>query len=103
MGSHVYRLLGSGVLKCWEVTKGEQAYSERLAGLTSTWASPVVDGNGRIYFATAGKSYVIQSGPEFKILGTSDLGDANHPSPAVANGRLFFVGLKNIYCVGQAK
>jgi hypothetical protein len=62
-----------------------------------------VDGDGRIYFASAGKSYVIQSGPKFQILAVNDLGDVNHPSPAVAQGRLFLVGAKNVYCIGQTK
>jgi len=31
----------------------------------------------------------------------SDLGDSNHASPAVANGRLFLVGAKNLHCIGK--
>ena len=48
-----------------------------------------------------GKSFVIQSGPEFRILAVNDLGDSNHPSAAVADSRFFLVGLKNLYCVGK--
>jgi hypothetical protein len=59
--------------------------------------------DGRLYFANAGKGYVVQAGPELRILAVNDLGDPNHPSPAVAQGRLFLVGLKNVYCIGQAK
>lgn len=101
--SRVYRLHKPDILKCWDAATGKQIYSEKLSGISSTWASPVADGNGRIYFASAGKSYVIQSGPEFHVLAVNDLGDANHPSAAVAHGRLFLEGMKNIYCVGQRK
>lgn len=31
-------------------------YSKRLDGIFSTWASPVADADGNIYFATAGKN-----------------------------------------------
>jgi len=103
VGPHVYRLLSSGVLKCWEVSSGKEVYKERLADISAKWASPIVDGNGRLYFASAGKSYVIQSGPEFRVLAVNDLGDGNDPSPAVAQGRLFLVGLKHLYCIGQGK
>ena len=103
VGPHAYRLHSPGVLKCWRASTGEQVYSERLAGISTTWASPVADGNGRLYFANAGKSYVIQSGPEFRVLAINDLGDGNHPSPAVAQGRLFLVGLKHLYCIGKEK
>jgi outer membrane protein assembly factor BamB len=103
VGPHVYRLPAPGVLKCWEASTGSKVYEERLAGISTTWASPVVDGNGRLYFANAGKSYVVQSGPEFRVLGVGDLGDGNHASPAVAGGRLFLVGTKNLYCIGAGK
>jgi outer membrane protein assembly factor BamB len=97
---HVYRLHAPGVLHCWRASDGKQVYVERLDGISSTWASPVADAAGRIFFANAGKSFVIRSGPKFEILAENDLGDANHASPAVAAGRMFLVGTKNVYCVG---
>lgn len=100
VGKRLYRLTSPGVLKCYDIADGRRLYAERLEGLFSTWASPIVDGRGRIFFATGGKSYVIQSGPEFKILGVSDLGDGNHPSPAVSAGRMILVGSKNVHCIG---
>lgn len=101
VGPHVYRLHSPGVLKCWEAASGRQLYAERLDGLSSTWASPIADPAGRLYFANAGKSYVIQAGPEFRVLAVNDLGDGSHPSAAAANGRLFLVGQKNLFCVGK--
>jgi outer membrane protein assembly factor BamB len=101
VGPCVYRLHSPGVLKCWDAATGRLVYAERLEGISTTWASPIVDGNGRLYFASAGKSYVIQTGPDFRVLAVNDLGDGNHASPAVANDRLFLVGMKNLYCVGR--
>ena len=103
VASHVYRLYRPGVLECWEAATGKKVYRERLPGISTPWASPVVDGDGRLYFANAGKSYVVQSGPEFRILAVNDLGDGNHPSAAVAQGRLFLVGLKNVYLYREKK
>lgn len=100
VGQHVYRLHTPGILKCWEVATGKLVYAERLEGISTTWASPVVDAQGRLYFASAGRSYVVQSGPEFRVVAMNDLGDGNHPSPAVAHGTLFLVGIKRLYCIG---
>jgi len=100
VGDHVYRLVSGSVLKCWNAKTGEAVYSERLP-VSSTWASPIVDANGNLYFATAGKSAVVQAGPQFKLLATNDLGDGNHASPAVSGGRMFLVGLKQLWCVGK--
>jgi outer membrane protein assembly factor BamB len=101
LGQYVYRLHTPGVLKCWDAATGKQIYAERLDGLSSTWNSPIADANGRLYFANAGKSYVIQSGSEFRVLAVNDLGDGSHPSPAAADGKLFLVGAKNVYCIGK--
>ncbi len=99
VGDHVYRLHSPGVLKCWDLKTGQQVYAQRLERITTTWASPVADGNGRLYYASAGKSFVVQSGPEFKILAVNDLGDPNHASPAVAGGSMFLAGTRQIYCI----
>jgi outer membrane protein assembly factor BamB len=97
----VYRLHRPNVLKCWRAEDGREIYVKRLDRLTSTWASPVADAAGRLYFATAGVSYVIQSGPDFKVLAMNDLGDPNHASPAVSRGRLYLVGTRYVHCVGK--
>lgn len=101
VGEYVYRLHTPGILKCWKLADGEQVYAQRLNKLSSTWASPFADANGRLYFVSGGRSFVIQSGPEFKVLAENDLNDANHASAAVSHGRIFVVGLKKIYCVGE--
>ena len=100
VGELVYRLHRPGILRCWEVSTGKEVYAQRLDGITTTWASPVVDPAGRLFFASAGKSYVIQAGREFRVLATNDLNDPNHASPAVAQGRIFLEGTKDLYCIG---
>lgn len=97
----VYRLHNPNVLKCWRASDGKPMFAERLDGLSTTWASPIADPAGRIYFASAGKSYVIQAGEKFEKLAVNDLGDGNHPSPAVAGERLILVGEKQVWCVGK--
>ena len=99
VNDHVYRLVSGSVLKVWKCADGSQAQTERV-GVSSTWASPIVDGHGRVFFASAGKSVVLDAGPPFKVLATNDLGDANHNSPAVSGGRLFLAGAKHLHCVG---
>jgi outer membrane protein assembly factor BamB len=101
VGRYVYRLHTPGILKCWEVTTGNQVYSEKLERISSTWASPIADPNGRLFFANSGRSYVIQSGPEFRVLAINDLDDSNHASPAVAGGKFFLVGTNSLYSIGK--
>ncbi len=99
VGEHLYRLHSPGVLKCLKLSNGEVLYSERLAGV-SIHASPVAAPGGRVYFASAGKTFVVQAGEKFEVLSINDLGDDAPASPAVADGKLFLKGRKMLYCVG---
>jgi outer membrane protein assembly factor BamB len=100
VGNHLYRLHDNGVFSCWDPETGKRLYNERVPQLSSNWASPVADAAGRIYLASAGTSLVIEAGPEFKILAVNKLGDSNHASPAIADGRLYLLGVNKLYAIG---
>ena len=57
--------------------------------------------DGRLYFATGGKSIVVKVGPEFESFAVTDLGDGGAASPAVAHGRLYIKGSKHLFCIGH--
>ena len=99
VGDYIYRLHNPGLVTCWKLATGEEVYKERLQGITSTAASPIATPEGRIYFASAGKSYVLQAGPVIKVLAINDLGDPCHASPAVSDGMIILKGSKFLYCI----
>jgi len=101
VGDLVFRLQAPRDLSCWQVSEGRQVYETRLDGLSTSWASPIADPEGRIFYANAGKSYVIRAGRSFEVLAVNDLRDGNHASPAVAGGRMFLVGMKDVYAIGK--
>lgn len=97
---HVFRLQSSGVVKVWRLADGVEAGKKKLEKPGSVWASPVLDGRGRLYFANAGRSVVLKAEPALEELAVNDLGDPNHASPAVSKGRFYLLGQKKLYCVG---
>ena len=97
---YLFRTHSPETLKCLDATTGKVVFSERLPGL-SPRVSPVATADGRIYYASAGKSYVVKAGLPLEILGTSDLGDGSDASPAVAGERLFLKGARFLYCIGK--
>jgi outer membrane protein assembly factor BamB len=101
VGDLVYRLQDPKELVCRQVSDGRQVYAERLEGISTTWASPIVDPHGNVFYANAGTSYVIKAGRAFTVLAVNHLNDGNHCSPAVARGRMFLVGMKNVYCIAK--
>ena len=62
----------------------------------------MTDSTGRLFFASAGVSVVVQGGPEFAVLAVNDLGDPNHSSPAVAGDRLYLAGTRHLFGIGEA-
>jgi outer membrane protein assembly factor BamB len=99
-GECLYRLHNPGILKCWKLVDGQQMFAERLNGVSTT-ASLFVTADGRIYCASAGKSYVIKAGPKLEVLAVNDLGDDGPASAAVAGGRIYLKGRRFLYCVGK--
>lgn len=98
VGEFAYRNIGDRV-QCMKLQTGEIVYTQQLKGIHA-WASPVATAD-RIYYATAGRSYVFKAGPKFELLGEGDLGDNNPASPAAADGKLFLKGAKFLWCVRE--
>ena len=100
VGDSVWRTHSPEILKCFKLTDGALAFSERLPGV-STWASPITTADGRIYFASAGRSYVLKAGDKLEVLATNEIGEESRASPAVSDGKIFLRGGKNLYCIGK--
>jgi outer membrane protein assembly factor BamB len=66
------------------------------SGFTSSpWAY-----NGKIFaMSEDGDTYVIQAGPEFKVLGKNSLGEMTLASPAIARGSLVIRTASKLYRV----
>ena len=96
----LYRLLNSGYISCRKLDGGDEVFSQHLPGVSGP-SSPVATADGRIYFASAGKSFVMRAGPKPEILAVNDLGDGGPASPAVADGRIYLKGRRYLYCIGK--
>jgi outer membrane protein assembly factor BamB len=100
VGDFVFRTHNPESLKCIRLSTGELVFNERLSGV-STWATPFATPEGIIYFASAGKSFVLKAGDALKVLAENDIGEDSHSSAAVSNGKIFLRGGKNLYCVAE--
>ncbi len=100
-GDYVYRVHNPGIVKCWDLSDGKQVFSERLPKGVDHSASPFVTPEGRIYFAGAGTTAVLAPGPKYEVLATNELGDPSRASAAVADGRIYLKGGRNLWCIGK--
>ena len=92
----------NGILSCYNLKTGKEYYSrQRLEGMGSLYTSPV-GADGKVYIlGQNGTMYVIQHGPEFKVLARNSLEDSFHASPAVVGRQMFLRGFRYLYCIEQ--
>ncbi len=107
VGDYLYRASPPGTVRCWTVADGRLVYEEPVEGIP-TFPSPIATKDGRIYFASSGKSCVLKAGPKLEVLARNDLGEGERnewtlsgPSAAVSDGRIFLRGPKSLTCVGK--
>ncbi|MGA2618737.1 MAG: PQQ-binding-like beta-propeller repeat protein [Thermoguttaceae bacterium] len=100
-GDYICHVQKEGVIGCLRLSTGEAVSSERLDG-ASKLASPIATADGRVYFVSTGKSYVIKPGPTIEVIGGGNLnGWGNGSSPAVSGGRIFVRDFENLWCIAH--
>jgi len=98
--NRLFRTHNPCVLKAFDLANGKELYAKRLDAL-ATAASPIITLDGLLYFASAGKSYIIRAGDQFDQVSVNDLGDPSAASPAVARGKLILKGEQYLFCIGK--
>ena len=102
-GGCYYTLHDRGFLTCNDPKTGKEIYprqriSSDATGFTaSPWAY-----NGKVFaLSEDGDTYVIQAGPEFKVVGKNSLNEMSLATPAVANGSLIIRTVSKLYRIGK--
>ena len=103
-GDHLYVLYDQGFLACHDARSGKDIYSrQRIARRTSGFTSSPWAYGGKVFcLSEDGDTFVIQAGPEFKVLHKNSLGEMCMATPAIAGGSLFIRTISKLYCVRQS-
>jgi outer membrane protein assembly factor BamB len=98
-GDYYYTLFDRGFFTAHDARTGKEIYGRQrvTADATAFTASPWAY-NGRIFaMSEDGDTYVIQAGPEFKVLGKNSLGEMTLATPAVVGGNLIVRTASTLY------
>jgi outer membrane protein assembly factor BamB len=98
LGDYLYVLYDKGLLACYEAKTGKLVYKrKRLEGANAFTASPVA-ANGKLYcLSEDGDTYVIQAGPEFKVLAKNRLDEMSLATPALVGDSLLIRTASKVY------
>ncbi len=99
-GDYLYVLYDRGMLSCYEARTGKKVYDRERLGPTAFTASPWV-ADGKIYcLSEDGDTVVVQTGPQFKVLGKNSLDEMCMATPAVGEGSLLVRTMTKLYRIG---
>ncbi|MDP3642654.1 MAG: PQQ-binding-like beta-propeller repeat protein [Bacteroidota bacterium] len=85
---YLYNLQVNGQLTCFDALTGEEKYKESLK---EAFTASGIAAGGKLYFSSEdGNIYVIQAGPEFKLLAKNALKDICMATPAISGNTLYF-------------
>ena len=103
-GGRYYTLLDAGLFTCHDARTGAVIYDkQRIDPASGNFTSSPWACNGRIFcLSEEGVTYVIEAGPQFKVLGANSLDEACMASPAIANGSLILRTFKALYRIGKS-
>jgi outer membrane protein assembly factor BamB len=98
-GDMYYTLFDRGFFTSHDARTGKEIYGrQRITSEASGFTSSPWAYNGKIFaMSEEGDTYVIQSGPEFKVVGKNSLNEMTLATPAVARGSLFVRTVSKLY------
>jgi hypothetical protein len=98
-GDYVYVLYDRGYLSCYDARTGKEIYGRQriAAGATAFTASPWANGGKIFCLSEDGDTFVIQAGPEFKVLGCNQLNEMCMATPAALRGSLIIRTISRLY------
>jgi outer membrane protein assembly factor BamB len=101
----LYCCTDRGQLSCFEPKTGKLLYRETLQGTRGFGfsASPVA-ADGKVYLPNeAGEIFVVQAGPEFKLLAMNKMGETCMGTPAISEGVLYFRTRNHLTAIAEKK
>ena len=101
-GDYLYLTTDRGILTCIDAKTGEVKYEGGRIPIPATFTASPVAFEGKILMTSEdGDTFIVKAGPKHEVLGTNSVGEPVYASPAIADGRIFIRGEKNLYCIGS--
>ena len=100
-GDYLYLTTDRGILTCIDAKTGAVVYEGGRIPIPATFTASPVAFDGKILLTSEdGDTFMVKAGPKHEIIGTNSIGEPVYASPAIADGRIYIRGEKNIYCIG---
>ena len=98
LADHLFLVSDGGVASCRQADTGELVWRGRLDG--GFFSSPVSDGEVIHVVSRDGLLQSFAAADAFELLGSYDLGESVHATPAIAGGRMYVRTFDHLVCLG---
>lgn len=100
-GDNYYTLFDRGFMTCHDARTGKEIYGkQRIDQATTAFTSSPWAYNGKLFaLSEDGDTFVMQAGPDFKVLRKNSLDEMAMATPAIANGSLYIRTAGHLYCI----
>ena len=101
-GNYYYTLLDRGFLTCHNARTGEEIYGRQRLEIGNGFTASPWAYNGKVFLLSEdGDTFVVQAGPEFKVLGKNSLDEMSLATPAVVRGSLILRTKSKLYRIAR--
>jgi outer membrane protein assembly factor BamB len=101
-GDYLYLTSDRGILTCLDAKTGEVKYEGGRVPVPASFTASPIAFDGKILLTSEdGDTFVIKAGPKHEVITTNSVGEPVYASPAVADGKIFIRGERNLYCIGS--
>jgi outer membrane protein assembly factor BamB len=101
-GDYLYLLTDRGILTALDAKTGAVVYEGGRLPVPATFTASPVAYDGKLFLTSEdGDTFVVKAGPKHEVIGTNSLDEPVYASPAVAGGRLYVRGERNLYAIGK--
>ncbi|MGE3511989.1 MAG: PQQ-binding-like beta-propeller repeat protein [Vicinamibacterales bacterium] len=101
-GDYYYTLLDGGFLTCHDARTGAEVYPRQRIEAGATFTASPWAYNGKLFLLSEdGNTYVVQAGPQYKLLAKNPLDEMTLASPAIASGRVLIRTRAHLYAIGK--
>ncbi len=102
-GDYYYTLFDRGFFTCHDARTGKEVYGrQRIDPESSAYTASPWAYNGKIFaLSEDGDAFVIQAGPEFKVIGRNRLDEFTMATPAISRGSLILRTASQLYRIAR--
>jgi outer membrane protein assembly factor BamB len=99
---YLYLTTDRGILTCLDAKTGKVVYEGGRVPIPATFTASPVAFDGKILLTSEdGDTFIIKAGPQHEVVRTNSIDEPVYASPALADGKIFIRGEKNLYCISK--